>query len=819
MIFKEYLNEDKLFNYIPWGYLINLDVEEDEKNNQLGLMLNKDGTLQVTIKYRGQDLDSSLDDTVDLISYKINELMKRLGNEYSFYIEARRKKSKIYESHIDKINKIPLYLMESKRKENFESGNHYESEYYFTIVYSPPKDNSQKISDLYITKSKDDVKEIIAKKYLDDFVSKISFFFAEFSTYFVEAKLLNQQELLTYLHSTISRQNINMTVPTLETPIDSYLYDTELIGGLEPRLEDEYLKVISINSFPDTSYSCILDSLNRLPINYRWVTRFIPIEKEEALKTLNSQYKKWFGGRKSFFQLIQETFTGRETEHNINRDSLSKAEEVQEEKELIQGEYASLGYYTNVLILQNKDVQLLEEDSNLIQKVINSIGFTCVEESLNSVEGYLGSLPGNFTYNVRKPLINSIFLSHLLPLSCVWQGEQRNKYLKDTSLIATSTSGSTPFYLNLHQGDVGHTMIIGPTGSGKSVLLNAITNNWFKYEKSKVFTFDKGGSSKVLTKALDGIFYDLGHEDNIISFQPLKNIDKDIEFCQEWLENIFIQEKIELIPEKKEHIYKALLDLKGTPVELRTISSFATYLQDEELRLAIKPYTNQGIMGKYFDSNNENIDLNNFYTVFEMEKISDNKTAITPILSYLFYRLEQSLDGNPTLIILDECWLFFDNEQFEQKIREWLKVLRKKNASVVFATQELSDIINSNISNTIKNSCKTKILLPDPLAQQNIDLYKSFGLNDEEVKILSQATQKKEYYYKSEKGNRLFELDLSQVELSYLATSSEADNKKYQTLENLGNKNFNIEWLRYKGIEKPNEIVEKVIKRISELPK
>ena len=203
MIFKEYLNEDKLFNYIPWGYLINLDVEEDEKNNQLGLMLNKDGTLQVTIKYRGQDLDSSLDDTVDLISYKINELMKRLGNEYSFYIEARRKKSKIYESHIDKINKIPLYLMESKRKENFESGNHYESEYYFTIVYSPPKDNSQKISDLYITKNKDDVKEIIAKKYLDNFVSKISFFFSEFSTYFVEVKLLNQQELLTYLHSLV----------------------------------------------------------------------------------------------------------------------------------------------------------------------------------------------------------------------------------------------------------------------------------------------------------------------------------------------------------------------------------------------------------------------------------------------------------------------------------------------------------------------------------------------------------------------------------------------------------------------------------------
>ncbi len=797
MIFKEYKEEeDKLFNYTPWGFIVK--TEKEEGKNIPGIIVNKDGNLQITIKFRGEDLDSSIDEMLDLKSFQINSLFKRLGEEYSYYIEARRINSKEYDSSEKNLSGV-LKEMEKERRRSFTGLSHFESEYYLTLLYTPPRDRTTKLQEFYIDKEKS--KDLVSYEILENFIQKVQFFYEEFSLSFIETKVLDPEETLIYLHSCISDNPLEcIKIPETTTMLDYYLYDSELLGGLEPKLGDRYMAVLTINNFPDLSYSGILDTLNRLPVSYRWSTRFIPLGKQEALKTLKSYHRKWFAGRLSFFQLISEVFSEKETV-NVNRDALNKAEEVQQEIEAVEGDYVSIGYYTSTIILLDKNKEKLNENSNLIKKAINSLGFIVKVENLNSVHGYLGSLPGNIYYNVRQPLLNSLNFVNLLPTTAVWQGNRKNKHFNDKCLLTANTTGSTPFYLNLHQGDVGHTMVIGPTGAGKSVLLNTLTSNWFKYKNAKIFTFDKGGSSRVLAKGVKGTFYDLGNEENIISFQPLRNVDRDIEWCQNWLEEIFFQEKIQILPEDKENIYNALLDLKNTPKDLRTLSSFMTYLQDERLRLAIKPYTNKGVMGKYFDSDRENFNLADFYTVFEMENIADKKNVITPVLSYLFHRIEDSLKGDPTLIILDECWLFFSNEQFEQKIKEWLKVLRKKNTSVVFATQELSDIINSNIADTIRNSCKTKLLLPDPLAKQNKELYIKFGLNAQEIEIVANAIQKREYYYKSEKGNRLFELGLSALELAFLASSSVEDQEYFHKIKELETKDFLKKWLEYKKIE------------------
>ena len=131
-------------------------------------------------------------------------------------------------------------------------------------------------------------------------------------------------------------------------------------------------------------------------------------------------------------------------------------------------------------------------------------------------------------------------------------------------------------------------------------------------------------------------------------------------------------------------------------------------------------------------------------------------------LMYIFHRIEQSLTGAPTLIILDECWVFFDNEQFAQKIREWLKVLRKANASVVFATQSLTDIVESPIFSTVLESCPSQIFLPNDKALEESlkEKYFMFGLNQRQVEIIAGAVKKKQYYYVSPLGCRLYDLAL-----------------------------------------------------------
>jgi len=184
-----------------------------------------------------------------------------------------------------------------------------------------------------------------------------------------------------------------------------------------------------------------------------------------------------------------------------------------------------------------------------------------------------------------------------------------------------------------------------------------------------------------------------------------------------------------------------------------------------------------------------------------MEKIMNVKSAVTPLLSYLFHKVEEKLTGPPSLIVLDECWLFFDNEQFAGKIREWLKVLRKKNTGVIFATQELGDIMNSKLFTTILDACLTKIFLPNANAMSDnySVIYRKFGLNGKEIEIISESTPKKEYYYKSPKGSRLFELDLKKKTLSLIASSDLAKQNKAKELKEIyrNANDFTREWLSY----------------------
>ncbi|MEQ8934406.1 MAG: conjugal transfer protein TrbE, partial [Amphiplicatus sp.] len=164
---------------------------------------------------------------------------------------------------------------------------------------------------------------------------------------------------------------------------------------------------------------------------------------------------------------------------------------------------------------------------------------------------------------------------------------------------------------------------------------------------------------------------------------------------------------------------------------------------------------------------------------FEMEALMATPAAVAPVVTYLFHRLEARFDGRPTLIILDEAWLFLDSPLFAARIREWLKTLRKKNVAVVFATQSLADIAGASIAPAIVESCPTRIFLPNEraLEPQQRETYERFGLNPRQVEIIARATPKRDYYFQSPLGARIFELGLGPVALAFCGSSSPADQK------------------------------------------
>ena len=784
---KEYSEEKgKLSSYVPWICLIDK-----------GVVLNKNGTLQKTLKYRGYDLDSSTVYELKNINAKLNDVIKRLGQGWSLNVEARRKRCTDY---IEAKNEIlAIDIIEKERKLNFLENEHFESEYYLTIVQLIPTDNSKKVGEIFLEYAK---KSEILDKTLENFNKEFKKILNLFKEIFLEVTELDDEETYTYLHSCVSTKTDKVVVPEIPYAMANYLCDSDLVGGLKPKLRGKEIRCISIQGFPNYTVPGFFDVLNRLNISYRWITRFLILSKLEALSKMERKYKNIFSQRLSLFQRVYAELTGEKEENSrkLNEDALNKANEVRTQIALTTGDYVSQGFYTCTLIVDGDSIDEVEERVDVISKTINNMGFITIEESINSVEAFLGSIPGNITNNIRMPILNTITLSHLLPVSSVWGGDSWNKHLNAPPLIYTKTKGSTPFRFNIHIEDIGHSAIVGPTGYGKSILLGLIASSFIKYKDSRVYFFDKDASSRVLTYAVGGEFHDLGNDE--LSFQPLANIEivEEKEWAYGWILEILEQENIKVSPTQKEKIWKALDNLAKTPIEFRTISNFYTSVNDREIKEALIPYKIGGALGKYFDSDKDTLNFSR-WQVFEMNQVINNKKGITPLLSYIFRRIENSLDGNPCIIILDECWMFFDNPIFAAKIREWLKVLRKKNCSVIFATQELGDILNSKLFTTVLDACQTKVFLPNPnaFADNYIPIYQKFGLNKTEIEIISKATKKKEYYYKSTKGSRLFELDLKEKTLSLIASSDLAKQNKAKELKEIYRdaNDFTREWLSY----------------------
>lgn len=318
-------------------------------------------------------------------------------------------------------------------------------------------------------------------------------------------------------------------------------------------------------------------------------------------------------------------------------------------------------------------------------------------------------------WGTGQPPVSTLNLAHMIPLSAVWAGPEQDGHFKAEPLFYGKTAGATPFRFSLHVGDVGHTLIAGPTGAGKSVLLALMALQFRRYAGAQIFAFDFGGSMRAATLGMGGDWHDLGggltdDEDDhpAVSLQPLAQIDDPDErkWASEWLGQILAGEGVALTPDVKAYLWSALNSLASSPSHERTISGLVALLQSNALKQALAPYCLGGSYGRLLDADAERLGEADV-VVFETEGLIGSGAA-SSVLSYLFHRIEGRLDGRPTLLVIDEGWLVLDDGDFAGQLREWLKTLRKKNASVIFATQSLSDIANS----PMQRWCVTMDVLP-----------------------------------------------------------------------------------------------------------
>jgi type IV secretion system protein TrbE len=784
-----------LSDFLPWAALLSE-----------GVILNKDGSLQRTARLRGPDLDSATPAELVGTTARLNNALRRLGSGWAIFVEASRNAAQHYPQSAfpDPVSA----LVDAERKAQFEEeGAHFESTYHLTFLFLPASEEAAR-AEAWLYEGRSRHAGIEVHEVLRGFIDRTDRVLQLLEGFVPEAHWLSDEETLTYLHSCISTRRHRVRVPEVPMYLDAILVDEALTGGLKPRLGKAYLRTLTVMGFPSATHPGVLDELNRLAFPYRWSTRAIALDKTDAARVLTRIRRQWFAKRKSIMAILKEVMTN-EPAALLDTDAHNKAMDADAALQELGSELIGQAYVTATVTVWDEDARTADEKLRLVEKVIQGRDFTCIAESINALESWLGSLPGHVYGNVRQPPISTLNLAHIIPLSAVWAGPERNNHFGGPPLLFAKTDGATPFRLSLHVGDVGHTLVIGPTGAGKSVLLALIALQFRRYPGSQVFAFDFGGSIRAAALAMGGDWHDLGgalSDDaaDPVALQPLASVPDPAEraWAAEWVAAILSQEGVTVTPEAKEHLWSALNSLASAPVAERTLTGLSVLLQSGALKRALQPYCVGGPWGRLLDAEAERLGGADVQA-FETEGLIGTGAA-PAVLSYLFHRVERSLDGRPTLLIVDEGWLALDDPTFGAQLREWLKTLRKKNASVVFATQSLADIEKSAIAPAIVESCPTRLFLPNERAiePQILGVYRSFGLNDRQIEILARATPKRDYYCQSRRGNRLFELGLGEVALAFTAVSSKSDQAAIANiLAEHGRKGFAAAWLRHKGLD------------------
>lgn len=781
-----------------------------------GVVVGKNGSFMAAWLYQGEDNASSTEEQRETVSFRINQALAGLGNGWMLHVDAVRRPAPAYSdpglSHFP--DPVSAAVDEERRRLFSRLGTMYEGYFVLALTYYPPMLARRKFVELMFD---DDAVSpdhgARTQGLIDYFKRECASIESRLSSAVKLSRLRGQKivqedgssvthdDFLRWLQFCVTGLNHPVVLPNNPMYVDSLIGAQELWSGVVPRIGRKFVQTVAIDGFPFESTPGILTVLGEQQCEYRWSSRFIFMDQHEAIAHLDKYRKKWKQKIRGFFDQVFNTNTG-----SIDQDAISMVADAESAIAEVNSGLIAQGYYTSVVILMDEDRERLESASRSLEKAINRLGFAARIESINTMEAYLGSLPGHGVENVRRPLINTMNLADLLPTSTIWTGlncAPSPMYPPQAPpLMHCVTNGSTPFRFNLHVRDLGHTLMVGPTRAGKSTMLALIALQLRRYKHMSVYAFDKGMSLYPTTKAVGGNHFEVAADDSRLAFCPLQFLGTkgDRAWAMEWIDTILALNGVVTTPAQRNEIGNTVMNMHASGA--RTLSEFCLTIQDEPIREALRQYTVDGMMGHLLDASEDGLELSQF-TTFEIEELMNlgQKFAL-PVLLYLFRRIERSLHGQPAAILLDEAWIMLGHPVFRDKIREWLKAFAKKNCLILLSTQSLTDAANSGILDVIVESTATKIFLPNVYARDDdtAALYRRMGLNTRQIDILATALPKRQYYCVTEAGRRLYDAALGPLALAFAGSTDKESIAAIKRLEVKHGDGWVREWLASKGL-------------------
>jgi type IV secretion system protein VirB4 len=485
----------------------------------------------------------------------------------------------------------------------------------------------------------------------------------------------------------------------------------ELRGAGEP----DFAAILSLKDYPDATSPGLLDGMLRLPFEMVVTESFAPQERQTARERMDLALRRL---------------------RSADEEAMAERAEMLSARDALGTGATGFGDHHLTVLVRERDLPRLDDATAQVAAALADTGAIAVREDTNLEPAFWGQFPGNEAFLVRRAMISTANMASFGSLHGFALGQATGNHWGDAVTLLETTS-ATPFFFNFHHGDLGNFSVIGPSGSGKTVVMNFLAAQAQKFQPRTIL-FDKDRGGELFIRGIGGR-YDRIRPGEPTGFNPLALPDNAANraFLRDWLGVLLKAEG----PEELATIAAAVDATYANDAGLRRLRHFRELLSGArrpkpgDLADRLAPWIEDGEHGWLFDNADDRLDLSARVLGFDMTALLESPRLRTPTMMYLFHRIDERLDGNPTMILIDEGWKALDDDVFAARIRDWLKTLRKRNALVGFATQSARDALDSKISTALVEQTATMIFMPNARARAE-DYCDGFGLTAHELSLI-----------------------------------------------------------------------------------
>lgn len=746
-----------------------------------GIVLNKDGSLLAVYRCAGIDAEGVEQRDIDNASQTAEHAMRVFDERFTLWWQVDRRRTSQFPGGTfdDPVSRF----VDNVYREHFINAGQFQNSHYFAVLFTPPTgieglmDNvsyyvrneglsplkalGQAAANRLFRRNAFSYEMVQLESFIDEFAGRLGSFDQTVSD--IGLSQLTGEELLGYLHRRASPTSSNerVNIPRVPLYFDNYLPSDQLVGrrdslhfkGAEG---ERFVAGVSIKDWPDFTVPGLLDSLLSIPAELT-ISQVMRLSNYDAARKFIADVERHQrNASKSFTTYAVEAMTKTESQ-KVDAGKMALAQDANDALTEMTTHGRVYGHYNlTVLAYAGSEVEA-DATVSAISRILNRLSYIAVRETMHLLSAFAGTLPGQAGALVRWSMVSTSNLADLAPLRTLHVGDPINRYFTEqygsaeypvASLTALSTELSTPFLFNFHVGDLPHTLVIGPSRTGKSTFNNFLISQWQKYAPCHTFIFDKDYSCRIPTILQGGTHVDMaGDHGREIKLNPmlLLETEEGRAWLAKWLEIPLTSRKYELSAADDKKIWTALEQLAAQPRSNWRLQNLISLLP-MHLSEQLEQWVGNGQRARYFDNEEDTFALGHF-TCVEMGGLFQDEHVARAFMEYAFFRITQRLDGRPALIYIEEAWFMLAEPRFAARINDWLRTLAKKNAMLLMATQSLDEVAKSEIFATIIDNIPNKIFLPNDAAYAHYDLYKEkFGLNAAQIDRIKTAERKVNYY-------------------------------------------------------------------------